>query len=191
MKLLHACTDNELIRQFQQGYEKAFHVLYERHRQEIFATTVFYIKNYTLAEDLSQEIYIKIITAIRENKYCDEGKFIPWALRIVYNHCMDHLRKKNRFHYVPDFDDKAMTNVSTMTTEAKIMKQETMTQLEKLIDKLPPDQKTVVRCRHFEEMSFKEIAQMTNTSVNTTLGRMRYALVHLRNLSSHYPTLRY
>ena len=187
MKSLEALTDTELIQRFQKGQEKAFAILYNRYQEKILHTIVYYVKDRTLAEDLSQEAYIKIIRSIQDNRYCDEGKFLPWALRIVHNHCMDHLRKPNRTAYVSDYTNAMLANAVTSSVETDFVKAQTASFLHALVNHLSMEQKTVVRYRHFEELSFKEIAERTNTSVNTSLGRMRYALMHLRILSQKHP----
>jgi RNA polymerase sigma factor (sigma-70 family) len=183
MKLPENFSDIELIDRFQQGNEKAFQVLYQRHQRDIFATIVYYVKNRTLAEDLSQEVYIKIIAAIKAKRYCEDGKFLPWALRIAYNHCMDQLRKKNRTFYTPDLYDSMLGTIAEPSPEIKMVREETATVVRNLVNQLSPEQKKVVRYRYFEELSFKEIARLTNTNVNTSLGRMRYSLMHLRTMA--------
>ena len=189
MKSLERLTDTELIHQFQKGQENAFAILYNRYQEKILHTIVYYVKDRTLAEDLSQEAYIKIITAIQANRYCDEGKFLPWALRIVHNHCMDYLRSRSRTAYVSDYTIAMMANGVTSSVETDFEKAQTAAFLHTLVDKLSEEQKAVIRYRHFEELSFKEIAERTNTSVNTSLGRMRYALMHLRTMSRNHPAL--
>jgi RNA polymerase sigma-70 factor (ECF subfamily) len=187
MRFLETFTDIELIDHFRHGDEKAFRILYKRYQQKIFETIVFYVKDRTLAEDLSQEVYIKIISSIQANRYCDEGKFLPWALRIVHNHCMDHLRKRNRIAYVSDFTNTMLVNTATTSPETALMQEQAAAYLHLLVDKLSDEQKKVVRYRHFEELSFKEISKLTNSSVNTTLGRMRYAMMHLRAMVQNHP----
>lgn len=141
---------------------------------------MYHVKDRTLAEDLAQEVYIRIISSIQKNQYCEEGKFLPWALRIAFNSCMDHLRKKNRTSYVPDFSETILGEFSVASPEAKLVQKQAAEQLHTMLDELSAEQKRVVHYRHFEDLSFKEIALRTNTSVNTSLGRMWYALMHLR-----------
>lgn len=112
---------------------------------------------------------------------------MPWALRVVHNHCMDHLRKKSRIAYVPDFTRTMLSHAATVSPETMVIREQAAAQLHRLVDKLSSEQKTVVRYRHFEERSFKEISNLTNSSVNTSLGRMRYALMHLRAMAQNHP----
>lgn len=187
MKQLLTHSDIELINCFQLGNERAFQVLYHRYQQKIFGTIMYYIKDPILAEDLSQEVYIKIITFIKSNRYNEEGRFLSWALQIAYSHCMDHLRKKKRTSYVPDFFNTVLINVAVPSPEVKMMQDQVNSFLPTLVDQLSPEQKKVVYYRYYEEFSFKQIAELTNTSVNTSLGRMRYALMHLRNMTRNHP----
>ena len=187
MKLLKQLTDTELISRFQQGNQQAFHELYHRYQQKIFGIVLYYIKDRVIAEDLCQEAYIKIIMSIKSNKYCEEGKFLPWALRIVHNHCMDYLRKNKTVSYVTDFSDQSLVHLTSSSPETKMVKQQAAVHLHQLLNKLSYEQRKVVYYRHFEELSFKEISKLTGSSINTTLGRMRYAMMHLRNLSKSHP----
>ena len=187
MSHLNSLSDTELVYLFAGGNEQAFHHLYKRHQQNIYKVVVHYLKDRVVAEDVTQEVFIKIIHCIKERRYCEEGKFIAWALRIAHNHCMDHLRKPKRTSYVMVFSDTASAPMATSSPEAKMVDSQTATQLNQLIEKLPEEQKTVLRYRHFEELSFKEIAKRTNTSVNNSLGRMRYALMHLRTMTQNHP----
>ena len=175
----------ELVRLFSNGEERAFPVLYKRYQQNIYKVVVYYIKDRTLAEDMTQDVFIKIIHSIKEKRYCEDGKFLTWSLRIAYNHCMDHLRKPKRVSYVTDFSSTVLACTATPSPETQLVIEQTATQLYRFIEKLPEEQKKVLCYRHFEELSFKEIAERTNTSVNTSLGRMRYALMHLRNMTKN------
>src|SRR5438067_7869796 len=148
MKFLETLTDIELINRFQQGDDCAFRVLYQRYQQKIFNTIVYFVKDRILAEDLSQEAYIKIIASIKANRYCEEGKFLPWALRIVHNHCMDHLRKKNRTSFVSGFSDPVLANVTTASPETKMIKKQAAAHLHTLVNQLSAEQKQVVYYRH-------------------------------------------
>lgn len=122
--------------------------------------------------------------------YSEEGKFLPWALRITSNHCMDHLRRKNNTSYVPDFGNSVLASIVVPSAEAKLLDEQAATELYNLLDKLPVEQKKVVCYRHFEQLSFKEISKLTNASLNTTLGRMRYALIHLRTMTQNQTMFR-
>lgn len=187
MRRLENLTDDELIAQFRKCQNQAFDILYRRYQQKIFDTVVYYIKNRTEAEDLTQEVSIKIITSIQTDRYCEEGKFLPWALRIAHNHCMDHLRRRNYVLYVAEFSSAQLSSVAIASPEYKLIGKQTAAQLRSLVNKLPAEQKQVVYYRHFEDLSFKEISERTNSSVNTALGRMRYGLMHLRLMTKNRP----
>lgn len=189
MRRLENLTDTELIIEFRKGHNLAFSILYKRYQRKVFETVVYYIKDRTEAEDLSQEVYIKVITSIQANRYCEEGKFLPWVLRIAHNHCMDHLRKRTHVSYVAHFSSAQLSTVATASPEYKLINKQTAAQLRTLVDKLSAEQKQVVCYRHFEELSFKEISERTNSSVNTALGRMRYGLMHLRLMVQNQPSL--
>lgn len=190
MRFFESLTDDELIERFQEADDSAFRALYKRHQPKIFQTVAYYIKDRTLAEDLSQEAFIKIVTSLRQGRYCEKGKFLQWALRLVHNHCLDYLRRKNNTAYVPDFTDTVLTHLAVPSAEMTLINQQTAAQLNALVAKLSPEQKIVLHYRHVEELSFKEIAHLTNTSVNTALGRMRYAIGHLRTMTQNHPSFR-
>ncbi|WP_288005975.1 RNA polymerase sigma factor [Thermonema sp.] len=160
-----------------------FELLVARHRDRLMATIVNIVKDEALAEDILQETFIKALMTLRKGKYQEEGKFVAWVSRIAYNLAIDHFRKNKRYPTGPiegneDFEnDLAFCEESI---EEQQIQEERIQKLHALIETLPPAQQEVVKMRHFQNMSFQEIAQATNVSINTALGRMRYALINLR-----------
>ena len=178
-------TDNELIQLFQQGNTRAFDALIDRHQERIFNTINFMVKDSYLAEDLIQDIFIKIINNLKQNKYNDEGKFLPWALRIAHNFCVDHFRKVKRTPTIKTSDDQDLFEIikhSDHPADYKMTRSQTHRNIQELVDLLPEEQREIIVLRHYANLSFKEIAQMTNCSINTALGRMRYGLINLRKM---------
>jgi RNA polymerase sigma-70 factor (ECF subfamily) len=178
-------TDNELILLFQQGNTRAFDALIDRHQERIYNAILFMVKDSYLAEDLIQDIFIKIINNLKLNKYNDEGKFLPWALRIAHNFCVDHFRKVKRTPTIKTSDDQDLFEIikhSDHPADYKMTRTQTHRNIQELVDLLPEEQREIIVLRHYANLSFKEIAQMTNCSINTALGRMRYGLINLRKM---------
>ena len=189
MRRLLSLSDTELIAQFHAGHDKAFDVLLNRCARDVRNVITHYVKDRLLTEDLSQDAFLKIYTSLKAGKYNEQGKFLPWALRIARNLCMDHLRKAGQLPPSGQLlhDDKRCTSSREGADYQLSAKQEEQ-RLNALINRLPDDQKKVVCYRYFEELSFKEIAALMNTSVNTSLGRMRYGLAHLRKQMQGSPS---
>lgn len=178
-------NDNELIQQFQAGNTRAFDALIDRHQERIYNAILFMVKDSYLAEDLIQDIFIKIINNLKQNKYNDEGKFLPWALRIAHNFCVDHFRKVKRTPTIKTSDDQDLFEIikhSDHPADYKMTRTQTHRNIQELVDLLPEEQREIIVLRHYANLSFKEIAQMTNCSINTALGRMRYGLINLRKM---------
>lgn len=178
-------TDNELIQSFQDGNSRAFNALIDRHQERIYNTILFMVKDSYLAEDLIQEIFIKIIDNLKQKKYNEEGKFLPWALRISHNFCVDHFRKVKRTPTIKTGDDQDLFEIikhSDHPADYKMTRSQTHKNIQELVDLLPEEQREIIVLRHYANLSFKEIAQMTNCSINTALGRMRYGLINLRKM---------
>ena len=178
-------TDNELIQQFQEGNTRAFDALIDRHQERIYNAILFMVKDSYWAEDLIQDIFIKIIHNLKLNKYNDEGKFLPWALRIAHNFCVDHFRKVKRTPTIKTSDDQDLFEVikhADHSADYKMTRSQTHRNIQELVDLLPEEQREIIVLRHYANLSFKEIAQMTNCSINTALGRMRYGLINLRKM---------
>jgi RNA polymerase sigma-70 factor (ECF subfamily) len=180
---LEKLKDEELIQSYLHGNDLAFDVLIRRHKKDIFQRIYLIIKDRTIAEDILQDTLIKIVRSVQSGVYNDGGKFLPWALTVARNVCLDHKRKtkapKHFCYHVP-----IPENFSAQSTSIKcrISERQLQQQIETILNKLPSVQREVIKYRHFDEMSFKEIASAMGTSVNTTTGRMRYALLHLNKL---------
>jgi RNA polymerase sigma factor (sigma-70 family) len=185
MKTLSMATDTQLVHAFQDGNNRALEVLLARYKDKIFSSILFLVKDKYLAEDMFQEVFIKIIDTIRKDRYTEEGKFLPWAMRIAHNLCVDHFRKVKRAPAIKTSDDRDIfdvINVTEESSECKIIREQSHDTVRSLLDMLPEDQREVIVLRHYADMSFKEIAQMTDCSINTALGRMRYALINMRKM---------
>ena len=170
-------TDNQLVAAFQQGNNDALEVLIHRHKEKIFTSILLLTKDKYLAEDLFQDVFIKIIDTLRTNRYNEEGKFLPWSLRVAHNLVVDHFRKVNRKPTIITSEKQdifEMINVVEEGAERSMIKTESQERMRKVIDMLPEEQREVIVLRHFADLSFKEIAEITNCSINTALGRMRY-----------------
>lgn len=178
-------SDNHLIAQFLSGDESGLEQLIVRHQRKVFTSIILLVKDKELAEDLFQETFIKVIKTLRSGNYQEEGKFLPWVVRIAHNLVIDYFRKQKRMQMVRDTDEYSVMDSLKLTdenVEDKIITNQIHADIRKLIEYLPLDQREVVIMRHFADMSFKEIAECTNVSINTSLGRMRYALINMRKL---------
>jgi RNA polymerase sigma factor (sigma-70 family) len=187
MQVMPMLNDHELIARYVDGDEQSFEVLLHRYKSKIYTSIYLFVKDHALAEDIFQEVFIKIIDTLRRGKYNHEGKFVQWAMRISYNMCVDyHRRNKRRSHLSPteDFDIFDVLRHSDDGPDQIIMRSETHNRIRYLVDSLPEEQREVVILRHYADMSFKEIAGLTGVSINTALGRMRYALINIRKLMS-------
>ena len=182
---LRSKTDHELIQNFQDGDLNALETLVLRHKDKMYTSIVFLVKDKYLAEDIFQDVLIKIIDTIRGGRYTEEGKFLPWAMRIAHNLCVDHFRKVKRTPSIKTSDDRDIFEVINFTEEGadeKMMKRQSHERVRQMLDLLPEDQREVIILRHYADLSFKEIASLTNCSINTALGRMRYGLINLRKM---------
>ena len=176
-------SDRELLLLYKQGDEQAFSMLLERHKDRVYTTVYLIVKDKYLAEDLLQEVFIKAITMIKADRYKDEGKFLSWILRIAHNMAIDQYRKAKRSPIIMMEDGSNIFNTlafSETSFEDVQIKQDTHDLLKVLIKELQDSQREVLVMRHYMQMSFQEIAASTNVSINTALGRMRYALINLR-----------
>lgn len=182
---LQQLNDKELIQSYLEGDQKAFEILLNRHRNKIYTSIYLFVKDSDLAEDIFQDVFIKIIDTLRKGKYNHEGKFLQWAMRISYNMCVDHFRRSKRRTKVSateTFDIFDVLETKEDNMETKIIKSQMHQKVRDLVDQLPPEQREVVILRHYADMSFKEISQLTRVSINTALGRMRYALINMRKM---------
>ncbi|HAP00828.1 MAG TPA: RNA polymerase subunit sigma-24 [Bacteroidetes bacterium] len=181
-------TDHELVRQYQRGNEQALASLIQMHKQRIFTAIYMFVRDRYIAEDIFQETFIKIVQRLRDDAYHEEGKFLPWALRIANNLCIDYYRKTKRTPKVKVTTQDGKDIFSFMNfsddgnAEQSMVRKEAHERVRKLVNLLPPEQKEVVVLRHYADLSFKEIADLTNVPVNTCLGRMRYALINIRRM---------
>jgi RNA polymerase sigma factor (sigma-70 family) len=185
MLKLKSLTDQELISLYLNDHPTAFEVLLNRHRDKIYTSIYLFVRDTETAEDIFQEVFIKIIDTLKKGKYQNEDKFLQWAMRISYNLCVDYFRKSKKMSFVAGtdtFDPFTVIPSGDDHMESHIIKSETHDRLRTLIDQLPDEQREVVILRHYADMSFKEIAQLTRVSINTSLGRMRYALINLRKM---------
>jgi RNA polymerase sigma-70 factor (ECF subfamily) len=182
---LTQATDNQLVLAFQQGNNNALEVLVNRYKDKIFTSINFLLKDKFLAEDMFQDVFIKIIDTLRKDRYNEEGKFLPWALRIAHNLCVDHFRKVKRTPTITTGDDRdifEVINVHEAGADTAMMTGQSHDRVRKIVDMLPDEQREVIVLRHYADLSFKEIAEMTNCSINTALGRMRYGLMNMRKM---------
>jgi RNA polymerase sigma factor (sigma-70 family) len=175
--------DSELLSLYQQGNEEAFEVLLHRHKSRIYTAIYLIVKDRYRAEDLLQETFIKAVNTIKSGRYNEEGKFLPWISRIAHNLAIDSYRKKRRFPEIILEDNSRLFNsmeFAEESAEEAQVNQDTQARVRELIKELPAEQRQVLIMRHYMDMSFQEIADQTGVSINTALGRMRYALINLR-----------
>ncbi len=176
-------SDSQLISLYKNGNEEAFAELLNRHRSKIFTTIYLIVKDRYVAEDLLQDTFIKVVNTIKSGRYNEEGKFLPWVQRIAHNLAIDYFRRDKRYPTIVMEDGSRVFNTLDFaedSIESLKVKQDTVALLKNLIQELPDAQKEVLIMRHYMQMSFQEIADCTNVSINTALGRMRYALINLR-----------
>lgn len=179
-------SDQALIRQYLDGRETAFELLLNRYKDRVFSYIMFTIRDKTLANDIFQETFMKAIKTLKRGGYNEEGKFLPWINRIAHNLIIDHFRRNKKFPTTnggPDFDIFEIIPDESKTIEEKTIQSQLLGDVKKLVHELPDDQKEVLMMRMYFDMSFKEIAERTNVSINTALGRMRYALINLRKMA--------
>lgn len=184
---LQNTSDGDLVTRYLQGDEKSLELLISRHKQKIFGFVYSKVFNKQLAEDIFQDTFIKVIRTLKKGNYREDGKFLPWVLRIAQNLVIDHFRKIKRiprFERTDAFDIFTVLGDDSANIEATLIQTELHQQLTEMIKELPQEQKEVLVFRIYNELSFKEISEKTGVSINTVLGRMRYALINLRKLVS-------
>ena len=185
MKIQNSLTDQELIQLYTQGNTNAMSVLVNRHKQKIFTTIHLLVRDRFLAEDIFQDLFIRIIQTLKSGPYTETGKFLPWALRIAHNMCIDHIRKEKRMPIIKTTSGKNLfdeMHFAEPAVDTQLVHNETFDLVQKMIDQLPAEQREVIILRHYADLAFKEIAALANISINTALGRMRYGLLNLRKL---------
>lgn len=179
-------SDQELIGKYLNGNEESLELLINRHKRKVFAYIIMVVKDDQLADDIFQDTFIKVINTIRSGSYKEEGKFIQWVMRIAHNLIIDHYRRAKRLPVVnnssDDFDIFNLVRITDPSVEEEIITNQIHEDVRNLIELLPNEQKEVLMMRHYNDMSFKEIAEATDVSINTALGRMRYALINLRKI---------
>ena len=187
MKNLNVMTDEELAMDYVNGNNRAFDELLFRHQSKLFSYILFVVRDREIADDLFQETFVKVITKLQEGKYSPSGKFSAWMMRIAHNVIMDLYRGLKVQKIVDTSDDNDLSNISTndfysMDIESQYVNAQVLKDVKKLMNFLPASQREVVYMRYYQQLSFKEIAEMTNVSINTRLGRMRYAILNLRRM---------
>ena len=178
-------SDGALISAYISGDDKAFETLIKRSKSKVYTTIYLIVKDRYTAEDLMQEAYIKAIDVIKAGRYNEEGKFLPWILRIAHNMAIDHFRKEKRYPTIVLEDGSPFLNsfqFAEDSVEDQQMRADQIANVREMIKQLPDEQREVLVMRHYEELSFQEIAEQTGVSINTALGRMRYALINLRKM---------
>ena len=185
MKTMNSLSDPQLIHLYLDGNCEALSTLVDRYKDKIYTSIFLLVKDKFLAEDLFQDCFIKVIDTINDGRYNEEGKFLPWVMRIAHNLCIDHFRKVKRSPSIKTSDDHyifELLNFSDSGVDEKMMQRQSHERVRKMLDMLPEDQKEVIVMRHFADLSFKEISKITGCSINTALGRMRYGLLNLRKM---------
>ena len=179
-------SDQELVRNYINGDNSSFEILLTRHKSRVFAFIMSKIKSRDITEDIFQDTFIKVINSLQRGKYNEEGKFLPWMMRIAHNLVIDYFRKEAKMKKIrptDEFNIFDVINDGSRNQEEDMIRKRVHSDLNMLINGLPEDQMEVLKMRYFEDMSFKRIADITGVSINTALGRMRYALINLRKLA--------
>ncbi|TRX58401.1 sigma-70 family RNA polymerase sigma factor [Fulvivirga sp. M361] len=182
-------SDSQLVSLYKNGNEEAFEQLLNRYKAKVFTTIYLIVKDNYVAEDLLQETFVKVVRTIKEGRYNEEGKFLPWLMRIAHNLAIDYFRKDKRYPTVVLEDGSKVLNTLQFaedSVESIQVQRDMHSKLRELIQELPTAQREVLMMRHYMEMSFQEIAESTGVSINTALGRMRYALINLRKKMKQY-----
>jgi RNA polymerase sigma factor (sigma-70 family) len=183
---LQSYSDQELVKLYLKGNESVLEELLNRYKSKIYTSIYLLVKDQYLAEDIFQDAFIKVINTLRSGRYNEEGKFLPWVMRIAHNLVIDYFRREKRAPVITSADGTTdilnMLQIHEENAEDKLLREQTHTDLRVLIQLLPDEQKEVLIMRHYADLSFKEIADLTDVSINTALGRMRYALSNLRKM---------
>lgn len=179
-------SDYELVQEFVNGRNSAVEILIRRHQKRVYSYIYLLVKKQDVAEDIFQETFIKVIKSLKEGKYVDANRFTSWVLRIAHNLIIDHFRREKQAKMISkdDYETDILNHpqYSEKTIEQEVVFEQILSDVRSLIDKLPDDQKEVVMLRYYADLSFKEIAEQTNVSINTALGRMRYAIINMRKI---------
>ena len=183
MKSLTQLSDQELVSLYLGGDSSAFSTLVLRYKSKLYTSIYLLLKDKYLAEDMFQDVFIRVIDKLKNGLYKEEGKFLPWILRIAHNMCLDHFRKVKRSPVMKTSDDSDVfeqIDFSEPGSDSSMMAAETNHQVREMLDMLPDEQREIIIMRHYADLTFKEIAALKNISINTALGRMRYGLINLR-----------
>ena len=191
MKKLQELADETLVSLYQEGNNSAFDALLKRYESKVFSYLLYSVKNQELAEDLFQDVFIKMVVRIKNGQYAENGKFSSWMMRIVHNHLIDYYRTTPSDRIISNDESEVdlFNNADIAVNENReqeMIDQQTLSEVRELIAKLPDAQREVLLMRVYEELSFKEIAEKTNCSINTALGRMRYAILNLRHMAAEH-----
>ncbi|MBR2154895.1 MAG: sigma-70 family RNA polymerase sigma factor [Bacteroidaceae bacterium] len=190
MKNMNAMTDETLVEMYIKGNDNAFDVLMKRYESKVFSYIFYAVKNQELAEDLFQDVFVKVVVRLRNGKYQETGKFQAWLMRVAHNLVIDHFRKEPEETVISNDDSETdLFNDPSLAVnenrEQEMINQQLIADVKHLISRLPENQRQVLTMRYYEELSFKEIAELTNCSINTALGRMRYALINLKKMAKN------
>lgn len=191
MRNLSEMTDEELAMSYVNGNNKAFDVLLERNQSKLFSYILFVVRDRDKADDVFQETFVKVITRLQQGRYATTGKFGAWIMRIAHNVIMDNYRGLKSDHIVEAAEDNDLSNIGSSdffdsSIESDFVNTQVLSDVKKLMDLLPAPQREVVFMRFYQDMSFKEIAETTNVSINTALGRMRYAILNMRRMAREH-----
>ena len=180
-------TDEELVKAYEAGSNEAFEMLFDRYRGRVYSQIYLIVRNRELCEDIFQETFIKVVTTIKQGRYSETGKFLPWVNRIAHNLAMDHFRQEQNENTSNceefGYDILNSKNLSDSSTEDSMVREQILSDVAHLVDYLPESQREVLKMRYYEDLSFKEIADKTGVSINTALGRMRYAIFNIRKIA--------
>jgi len=183
---VYKLSDYELVQEFVNGRDSAIEILIRRHQKRVYSYILLLVKKQDIAEDIFQETFIKVIKSLKERRYVDTNRFTSWVMRIAHNLIIDHFRREKQSKMISkdayEVDILNHPKYSDKTVEEEIVFDQILTDVRNLINQLPDDQREVVLLRHYGDLSFKEIAEQTNVSINTALGRMRYALINMRKI---------
>jgi len=182
---MNSIKDEQLVCSYLSGNESSLNILINRHRSRLLGFIISKVRDKALAEDIFQETFLKVIKTLKKGRYNEQGKFLPWVMRIAYNLSIDHFRKISKTRFIRSRDDFNVFDIvkdSSDSVEQEMIKEKILADVKKIIYKLPPLQREVLKMRYYSNMSFNEIAETCNISINTALGRMRYALINLRKI---------
>lgn len=194
MKNLNDMTDEELALSYIEGNNRAFDLLLSRNQSKLFSYILFVVRNHDTADDIFQETFVKVITKLQQRKYTNNGKFCAWIMRIAHNVIMDWYREQKIEKIVEPTQGNDLSNINFSdildgNIETKYVNEQVLCDVRKMMNLLPASQREVVFMRYYQNLSFKEISELTNVSINTALGRMRYAIINLRRMSKTYNTV--